>query len=109
MATKTILLVVEVREDKLKGNAYTRLPDTLDAMISTLLPNGALDLTTMYLLNPRCPAEPALSDMALDYHHYAVNIRGEKCEETDCEQHQLIRGLALYDYGSSNQAPPGVN
>lgn len=107
MATQKLLVLVEVDEDKLlTGNAYTELPNELDAAISKI---NALDLTGVYLLNPKVDEERLMNKVALNYHHYAVSVRGEKCTEEQCEQHHHANVILFDDHTSRRRAPPGVN
>lgn len=110
MATQKLLLVVVVDEEKLPmGNAYTDLPDRLVDVVQRALPNDALELDAVYLLNPALDLDTEVGQMALNYHHYAVSVRGERCEEDDCEQHPTRNVLNFHDHKIRNSPPPGVN
>jgi len=112
MAKKWLLLLLEINEDELpSGNVYTELPDKLDALLSGALPNSAADLSSVHLLTKKQKQfiEHIADDTAINYHHYAVSVRGEKCNEEDCEQHPIRNVLNLHDHRRGNQTPPGVN
>jgi hypothetical protein len=110
MALQRLLLVVDVDEGKLPpGNAYTELPDQLVGVIQGASPREALELAAVYLLNPAFNIEDEIGSLALNYHHYAVSVRGETCEEDDCEQHPMKNVLSFHDHKNRNSPPPGVN
>jgi hypothetical protein len=107
MAIQKLLVLIEVDEDKLvAGNAYTELPNELDAAISKV---NALDLKAVYLLNPKIDELKLMNKVALNYHHYAVSVRGEKCQEEQCEQHHNANVILFHDHTNRHRAPPGVN
>jgi len=111
MAQKWLLLLVAVDEETLpEGNSYTALPDKLDAAISTVAPS-AVDLSFIYLLNQKQKSfiKRVADDTAIDYHHYAVSVRGEKCNEENCEQHPVQNVLNFHDHRKGRRTPPGVN
>lgn len=107
MATQKLLALIEVDEDQLvAGNAYTEIPNELDATVSKIT---GLDLTGVYLLNPKVDVERLMHKVALNYHHYAVSVRGEKCNEEQCEQHHNANVILFNDHTNRHRAPPGVN
>jgi len=111
MGNKCLLLFLEIDEDVLPaGNSYTELPDKLDRAISDIQPGG-VELRTVYLLGPTQSKilKKLANDSAIDYHHHAVTVRGEKCEEEECEQHPVQNVLSFYDHQKRNHTPPGVN
>lgn len=110
MAKTKLILFIDVDEDVLpKGNSYKELPDQLYTTIFDMLPKGTLEMTGLYMANPMQDAEQAVRVRAINYHHYAVNIRGETCEEEDCEQHPTKNVFKLNDHRHRNSPPPGVN
>jgi hypothetical protein len=110
MAKTQLVLFIEVDEAALpKGSPYTELPDQLYTTIYDTLPSGALQMTGVYMANPKQDAEKAVRNRALNYHHYAVNIRGEACEEEECEQHPVKNVISFHDHKHRNNPPPGVN
>lgn len=111
MAKKWLLLFVAVTEDDLPdGVTYTALPDRLDGAISTVAPE-VVDLQAVYLLDKKQKQfiERIADDTAIDYHHHAVNVRGEKCKEENCEQHPTQNVLDFHDHSRRHRTPPGVN
>lgn len=110
MAKKWLLLMVAVDEDKLPpGDVYTALPDKLDAAIASTF--QGLDLAAMYMLSSKQKnlIERIAEDTAVDYHHHAVTVRGEKCAEKNCELHPIHNVLNLHDHSQRRRTPPGVN
>jgi len=111
MAKKWLLLLVAVAEDEMpEGLTYTAIPDKLDGVIATVAP-GVIDLNSVYLLNRKQKhfIEHIADDTAVDYHHYAVSVRGEKCNEENCEQHPIQNVLNFNDHNKRRRTPPGVN
>ena len=111
MAKKWLLLFVGVEEDEMsKGVTYTSLPDKLDGAISTLIPD-VLGLSSVYLINRKQKQiiQRIADETAVNYHHYAVSVRGEKCNEENCEQHPIQNVLNFHDHSSRHRTPPGVN
>lgn len=105
-----VLLLVEIDEELLSGaTPYAALPDQLDKAILRATPRVAAKLETMFLLNPRKNPMRALNNLALNYHHYAVAVRGEKCTIKDCELHPQKNVLSFHDYSRRSENPPGVN
>jgi hypothetical protein len=110
VAKTKLILFVDVNEDALpKGSPYTDLPDQLYGAIADTLPHDALELSSLYLTNPKQSVEKEVLSFVLNYHHYAVNVRGEPCGEKDCEQHQHQNVLSFHDHKNRNNPPPGVN
>lgn len=110
MAKTKLLLIVEVDEDRLPGgNIYTEMPDHLAGIIGDASPPGSLYLDGMYMLNPAIDVDTKISPLVLNYHHYAVNVRGETCEEETCEQHPVKNVIRFDDHPRRNQNPPGIN
>lgn len=110
MAKTQLVLFIDVDEDVLpKGSPYTGLPDQLYTTLFDALPAGALEMTGMYMANPKQDAEKAVRARSLNYHHYAVNIRGEPCEEEECEQHPVKNVISFHDHKQRNSPAPGVN
>lgn len=110
MAKKWLLLLVEVDEEQLpSGDVYTALPDKLDAAVASSLPG--VDLEKIYMLGRKQKQfiERIADDTAVDYHHYAVSVRGEKCTEENCEQHPVHNILNFHDHSERRRTPPGVN
>lgn len=110
MAKKTLLLLVTVNEDELPpGDAYTALPDKIDAAIATSLPG--IDLSSLYLLGTKSKKliERIANDTAINYHHYAVTVRGEKCQEKDCEQHPVTNVLDFHDHRKGHRTTQRPN
>ncbi len=110
MATTTLILLVEIDEDTLpKGSAYTELPDQLYDMVEDFFPAAMATLKKVYLANPKVDVDKFLVDAVLDYHHYAVSVRGERCEEDDCEQHPRSNLVLLHGDTQRASSPPGIN
>lgn len=110
MAQQKLLVVITVDEEKLpKGDAYTELPDQLVDTVHRALPGGALELHAVYLLNPSKSAAAKIGALAINYHHYAVNIRGEKCTEESCELHPVQNVLNFNDHKNGIRNSPGLN
>lgn len=110
MATRQLMLLIDINEEALlAGTPYTDLPDKLFDIVGKALPNDALELAAMYLANPSLDADPVLKGLALNYHHYAVDIRGEKCVDEKCELHPHKNILNFHDYQQRNNTPPGIN
>jgi hypothetical protein len=110
MAKMKLVLLVEVDEEKLlPGNAFTVLPDKMYDLIAEALPNGALELSSMHLVNPKRNVERVINLLALNYHHYTVSVRGEPCEEEDCEQHDQKNVIDFHDRRHRNFPAPGIN
>jgi hypothetical protein len=112
MAKKWLMLLLEVNEDELpEGNVYTDLPEKLDEAITKVMQPPALDLKTLHLLTLKQKRliERIADDSAVNYHHHAVSVRGEKCAEEDCEQHPITNVLNLHDHRRGSNTPPGVN
>jgi hypothetical protein len=110
MAKKWLLLLVGVEEDQLpQGNVYTALPDKMDEIVASTWPG--LWVEKLYLVSSKQAqsVQRIADDTAIDYHHYAVSVRGEKCTEEDCEQHPVQNVLSFHDHGKRHRAPPGVN
>jgi hypothetical protein len=111
MAKKWLLLLVSVAEEEMpEGLTYTAFPDKLDEAISTVAP-GVLDLNSMYLLHQKQKhfIEHVADDTAVNYHHYAVSVRGEKCNEENCEEHLTKNVLSFDDHIKRRRTAPGVN
>lgn len=110
MATQRLLAIIEVDEEYLgEGHGYTEIPDKIAARIDSL---PALDLQAIYLLDPKQKKlDPLLEKISLNYHHYAVSIRGERCREEICEEHGVGgKVLNLNGYHFRRHIPPqGVN
>ena len=105
-----LILLVELEEDLLTGaSPYADLPDQLDKAILEATPRGAAQVDSLFLLNPRKNPLRALNNLALNYHHYAVNVRGEKCTDPDCELHPNQNVLNFHDYSRRSENPPGFN
>jgi len=110
MGKQTLLVLLEVDENALPaGNAYTALPKALESMLSKGPVGDALSFSALYLLNPACDIEETLCFLALNYHHYAVAVRGEECTEHNCEQHPVQLALNFYDNKQRYPNPPGIN
>jgi len=112
MAKKWLLLLLEVTEEELpEGNVYTELPDKLCDKLAAVLPETALEFYSMYLLSrkQKLEVERLADKTAVNYHHYAVSVRGEKCDEKDCEQHPLQNILDLNDHKQRRKNAPGLN
>lgn len=110
MAKKWLLMLVGVDEANLpSGDVYTTLPDKLDAAVASALPG--LDLSKVFMLGHKQKQfiERIANDTAVDYHHYAVTVRGEKCTEENCEQHPVQNVLNFHDHSKRHRTPPGVN
>lgn len=110
MAKKWLLMLVEVDEALLPpGDAYTTLPDKLDETIASKFPS--LEVDGIYLLSPKHKKtiESAADDIAINYHHYAVSVRGEKCSEENCEQHPTQNILSLHAYHKRRRTPSRAN
>lgn len=110
MAKKWLMLMVAVDEDALPpGDVYTALPDKLDTAVVSTVPG--LDLDALYMLSTKQKNFIAriANDTAIDYHHHAVSVRGEKCCEENCEQHPIRNVLNFHDHRQRRRAPPGVN
>jgi len=110
MAKKWLLLLLEVDEEKLNApNAYTDLPNQIGLAVAEA--NEAVELDALYLLNQKQKklVKHIADDSAIDYHHYAVTVRGEKCLEDDCEEHPPTNVLNFYDHTSRPQGSPGIN
>jgi hypothetical protein len=110
MAKTKLLLIVEVDEDALQGvSPYGELPDRLWVTVAKLLPTRALELTKVFLGNPKINVDKAMAGIAIDYHHYTVSVRGEACRDKDCEQHQHRNVFNLHDHRHRCSSPPGIN
>jgi hypothetical protein len=110
MAKTKLVLFIDVDEDLLsKGSSYTELPDQLYTTLYEAFSEGTLEMAGLYLANPTQDAERAVQARALDYHHYAVSVRGEKCTEKNCEQHPGNNILSFHDHSERHRPPPGVN
>lgn len=110
MAKQNLLLWLEVDEDELPpGDAYTHLPDEIDRVLSHGFTHSALTLSAVYMLHPSRDPRKLLNSVALNYHHYAVDVRGERCHEPACEQHHSATVLNLHDHKHGNPNPPGIN
>ena len=110
MAKTKLILLIDVDEEALpQGNAYAALPDQLYSAIFDALPGGGLELANMYMANPKEDVELKAREMSLHYHHYAVSVRGEKCEEENCEIHPHQNVINFHDHRQRNSAAPGIN
>lgn len=112
MAKKWLLLLLEVNEENFpEGDVYTQIPDKLDSLVGAALPDGALDLQKIYLLNKKqkLRIEQVADATAINYHHHAVSVRGEKCVEACCEQHPTKNVLNFNDHKRQRSSSPGVN
>jgi hypothetical protein len=110
MGKQRLLVLLDVDEEALPaGNAYTNLPTALERMLSKGPVGRALTLSEVYLLNPACDIEETLWYYSVNYHHYAVGVRGETCTEHPCEQHPVQLALSLHDHQQRCASPPGLN
>jgi hypothetical protein len=109
MATQRLLAIIEVDEDRLgEGNGYNELPDKIVKAIDRI---PALEVETIFLLNPKLNPTAWLNALALNYHHYAVSVRGEKCTEKNCEQHSVGGNVIHFNahHIRRNNSPQGFN
>jgi hypothetical protein len=110
MDQKWLLLLLGVNEKQLPAGGYTLLADALNVLIPSNV--TGLNLDKLYLITSKQKSriQRMAHKTALDYHHYAVSIRGEPCTIENCEQHNLGKVLNLYAYHSTrNRKPPGIN
>lgn len=104
--------VFEVKEENLpNGNTYTELPDTVDAAISKSKVGDALSAEIFYLLDEKnLPMVKRVLDFkSIDYHHYAVTIRGEQCLQEDCDHFHAPKLFEQDDNKGRDKTPPGFN
>lgn len=109
MATQRLLAVIEVDEEYLgEGHQYSEIPDKIAARIDSL---PALDLQALYLVDAKKDLDAWIGKISLNYHHYAVSIRGERCREDICEEHGVGgKVLDLNGYHFRRHLPPqGIN
>lgn len=104
--------VFEVNEDRLpEGDTYTQLPDTIDAAISKTKLGDALSAEVFYLLDDKNVemVQRVLNLKSIDFHHYAVTVRGEKCTQEDCDHFHAPKLFEQNDNKLRDKATPGVN
>jgi len=97
---KWLTVVLYVDESRLVSkSAYTFLPDKLAESIGTVLSNDAVGVSCAYLSDTSGVRQvtQVLRDTALDYHLYAVDVRGERCREENCEHHPKPDISSFYD------------
>lgn len=108
MAKQSIAVLLEVDEDGITGgDFYTLLPERLDKVLHRS--GVGVSLTAVYLVNPQHDPDGALEPITLNYHHYAVSVRGEKCVVKNCEQHPQTNLLDFNDQRYRQSKPPGIN
>lgn len=105
-------VLFEVNEDRLpKGDAYSSLPDLIDNLVEKSNLGDALTTEVLYLFDEKSlpHAMQSFQASSIDYHHYAVTVRGEKCTDPDCDHFHSPMLFKTDDNKRGDKAPPGVN
>jgi hypothetical protein len=93
---KWLLCFVQVDENKLSedmphGAELGSIPEAVRDAINEVAPSGSLELDSVFLLTDKQKGglAPIVEHQSLPYHKYAVETRGEVCQEIGCQNHHF--------------------